>query len=166
MAVGEINVSVLSGILKDDAGIKCNTREKGMFLSCVFAIVGVQTGLAESALAFYDIMIPIDGIHTAGGIEAGKQRKGIGMDFSDFLKAAVFPQFVPVAQLQIGKAPAIIVLQGSQIKIFIFQEIVIDITDAPVTVAKQNVFGTGLQRQPQRMVEGFGNAAVTAAGWG
>ncbi len=75
MTVGQIDVHVLSDILKDDAGIERDTGEKGTFLPCVFTVVSMHAGLTESVLAFYDVMVPVDDIHTPCGIETGKHRK-------------------------------------------------------------------------------------------
>ena len=94
----------------------------------------------KPAFAFYDIMVSINGICPPSGVIAGNGFKALQMHFFYFTNRAILPQFVSIAQFQVGETIAVIVIQGRQIQILIFQKIVVGVANASVAVAEQNIF--------------------------
>lgn len=97
---------------------------------------------------FDDVMIPVNHIKPPLGMEAAEKLEYIPMGFYNLPHAAVLPQFVAVPQLDIGIACLVIILQGGEIQIPVFQEIIVGAARAPVAVADQDISGTAVEGEP------------------
>ena len=67
-------------------------------------------------------------------MKTGEQEEDIAVGFDNLLHAAVFPKFIPISQFDVGITCFIIVLQGGKIQVLVFQEIIVGVPYAAVTV--------------------------------
>ncbi len=70
-------------------------------------------------------MVSVQHIQTPLGLEKGQEPENISVSFDDLFHTSVFPQLIPVTQLNIGVPCPVIVLQGRKIEILIFEKIVV-----------------------------------------
>ena len=61
------------------------------------------------------------------------------MDIDNLAHAPVFPEFIPISQFNIGKTKLVIVFQGSEIQMLVFQKIIIRGTVSSVTITEDDV---------------------------
>ena len=77
------------------------------------------------------------------------------MDVDDLLHIPVFPEFISIAQLDIGKTLGVIMAQGSKIQILIFQKIITPAPVAAVAVTDDHIAAARGQRQSGGILEGL-----------
>ena len=88
-------------------------------------------------------MVPIEKVKPVLAVEEGEEPEHIVVDLDDLAHPSVFPELVAVAKLNIGEALCVIMLQGSKVKILIFQKIVVGCSVAPVAVTEKTEAAAG-----------------------
>ena len=114
MSMGEVNIHGEIGF-QYDAGIKGYIRDRNL----LFLIKSmIQDAAAASAMffripavLFYHIVIAVEHIKAMLFMKTGKEKKYVAVGFHDLFHTAVFPQFIPIAQFDIGISQSIIMLQ-------------------------------------------------------
>ena len=84
------------------------------------------------------------------------------MDVDDLLHIPVFPEFISVAQFDIGKTLGVIMAQGSEIQILIFQKIITPAPVAAVAVTDNHIAAARSQQQSGGILEGLAKAGTAA----
>ena len=84
------------------------------------------------------------------------------MDFNNLAHSPVFPEFIPVAQLYIGKSVAVIMIQRGKVQIVVFQKVIVGISAAPVAVTDNNIAVFSGQRQYGGILKGIGQTGIKA----
>lgn len=82
------------------------------------------------------------------------------MDINDLFHIPVFPEFISVAQLNIGKTLGVIMVQGSKIQILIFQKIITPAPVAAVAVTDDHIAAARGQRQSGGILESLAKAGT------
>lgn len=106
------------------------------------ATAGV-TAAAPGCIAvvfFHNIMVAVQQIEAFLPVKLRQQLKHITVTLNNLCHVAIFPQFVPISQLDVGISRFQIMLQGSSIERLIFQKVIIGTADAPMTVAEKHIF--------------------------
>lgn len=154
MPVSQIKAGPGIAGLQDKSLIKGQSGEQGLMALGVRTKISIADLVGITRSFFLHIVIAIQQIEPPLPVKQGEEPEYIVVDLYDLAHAPVFPQFVTVAQLDIGEALGIIVLQGSKIQVLIFQEIVSPGAVTPVTVADQDIAATVAQRQDGSFLEG------------
>lgn len=100
----------------------------------------LRRGADKSAGRFCPVMIAPEHVETPGHLKLGKLLKHITVNLTDVAPAAVFPELVAIAQLDVGETIGPVVFQGGHVKALVLQEAVVPGAAAPVAVAEQNDF--------------------------
>ena len=103
------------------------------------AKAGSKEQIAKAGFFLFHIMIAVYHIESALSAVQGKEPEHVAVYFDDLAHFPVFPELIPVSQLNIGKSPLIVVRKGRKIKVLIFQKVVVGISPAPVTVADDGI---------------------------
>jgi len=96
----------------------------------------------HSLFSFDNVMVAVEQIQPVFLVELPEKPEDITMNIENVFHTSVFPQFVPVAQFDIGKTLPVIVFQCSEIQVLVLKKVVGGITNASVTVTHQNIAGT------------------------
>lgn len=84
-------------------------------------------------------MISVNHIKPVLLMKQGEEPEHIVMNFNDLAHSPVFPQLIPVSQLNIGKTLLIVMVQSRKIKVLVFEKVVVGIAPAAVAVADDSV---------------------------
>lgn len=109
---------------ENNSFIKNKRRKEGLRL------LGLRTEIRTAAFgrvalpALYNVMVAIEKIQSVLLIELLKKPEDIAVDINDILHTSVFPKFIPVPQLNIGKTLSVIVFQCGKIQMLVFQKII------------------------------------------
>ncbi len=130
MAVGQIERDAGHTVRRraggqDDSFMKAERRKKRL----------------QPLLSFYDIMVAVEQIQAVLLIKLMKEPEHVAVDIHDIFHVSVFPELITVPQFNIGKTLSVIVLQGGEIQMLVFQKVIGGIADAPVTVAHKDIAG-------------------------
>ena len=120
----------------------------------------------ENRIFLDHIVITVECIESLICIKARDGAKAVGMRFFYLGKRAVFPQFVAVSKFDVNEFLPIIIVQCGKIQIFIFEEVIICISDTAVTVRKENVAGPVIERQMECVRIGGKGVGEASGGWG
>ncbi len=106
MSVGEIQLQTAGSM--DRAVLPCFC---GMaYLEDYPLVVGKFTAVFQSV-----VMISVEHIEPVFRLKKGVQPENIAVDFLNGIQTAVFPQFIPVPQLNIGKSVDIVMAEGGKV---------------------------------------------------
>jgi hypothetical protein len=102
----------------------------------IAAIVKIVAEILPTSLD--DIVVSPDHIETLGDVELPKEQENVLMRLQNPSEAAVFPQFVRVADLNVSVACSVVVLQSVHIEALVRIEIVCGTSVASVAVAHED----------------------------
>lgn len=131
-----------------------NAGTKRLAAKGAVAIAGVEMDSTENRIFLDHIVITVECIESLICIKARDGAKAVGMRFFYLGKRAVFPQFVAIAELNINEFLPIIIVQRCEVQIFIFEKVVIGVSDAAVAVGKEGIAGLVVERQVERVIVG------------
>lgn len=69
---------------------------------------------------FYHIVVAIEEIEAVLLCKFGKEPKYIAVHFNNLFDPSIFPKFVSVPELNIGKSILIVVLESGEVEVLIF----------------------------------------------
>jgi hypothetical protein len=130
---------VLRGIFQNQALIKRKILKERPDALLLTTKAGIKEQIAKAGFFLFHIMIAVYHIESALSAVQGKEPEHVAVYFDDLAHFPVFPELIPVSQLNIGKSPLIVVRKGRKIKVLIFQKVVVGISPAPVTVADDGI---------------------------
>ena len=87
-------------------------------------IIPLHVFLDKSGELFDDIVVTVNHVVTVFLVEIMEKTKGVGIDVADVRELLVFPELLTVAEVDIGKAAVVIVLNCGIINVLIVSEIV------------------------------------------
>ena len=123
MPVSKIDIHRKTGF-QNDTGIKRNIRKGKLLLQIRVVFRGTvamaAVFLGVMAVLLYHIVVPVKHIQAVLFMKAGEEKKHIAMGFDDLFHTAVFPQFVPVSQLNVGVTRFVIILQCGEVQVLVF----------------------------------------------
>ncbi len=162
MAVGKVKPEILVCIFQNKTLIKSKIGEQRFVALCVRTEVRRTHSVAVTAFFLFHIMVPVNQIQPSGVIKQGQEPEHVVVDFDNLAHFPVFPELIPVSQLDIGKTAIIIVFQGGKIKILVFQKIIVGISAASVAVADKDIAAAHVQGQYGRIMESAGKTGIIA----
>ena len=115
MAVGEIQPVIFPGAFQDDPFMEGDMGKKGLVALGIRAEIRRAEGFAIALLFLCHIMVAIDHIQAVLPVEEGEEPEHITVDLNNLAHSPVFPQLIPVSQLNIGETLGIIMVQGSKV---------------------------------------------------
>lgn len=142
MTVSQVELMTVTA-LEDKAFVELKTGEQFLAALRVRTEIGVTDPVGISGLFLLEIMVPIEKVKPVLAVEEGEEPEHIVVDLDDLAHPSVFPELVAVAKLNIGEALCVIMLQGSKVKILIFQKIVVGCSVAPVAVTEKTEAAAG-----------------------
>lgn len=134
-------------VFKNQTFVELKAGEQLLAALRVRAEIGVTDPVRVAGLLLFEVMVPIEQMKPVLAVEEGEEPEHIVVDLDDLAHPPVFPELVAVTELDIGEALCIIMLQGSEVKILIFQKIIVCCSVAPVAVTEKAEAAAGGQRE-------------------
>lgn len=113
-------------------------------------------------LFLFHVVVAINHIQSVLVVKQREEPEYIVVNFNYLAHFSVFPELIPVPELDIRKTALVIMREGSEIQILIFQEIVVGISAASVAVADNRVAAARGYGQYGRAPEGAGKTGIIA----
>lgn len=133
--------------------IKGEGGEEGLHLLGLRTEIGIAAFGGVALLPFYDVVVAVEKIQPLLLIELFEQPKHIAVHVNDILHISVFPKFIPVTQLDIGKALPIIMFQRGKVQMLVFQKIVGRVSHTSMAVTYQDIAGAVGEGQQGSVLE-------------
>lgn len=127
--------------------IKGEGGEEGLHLLGLRTEIGTAAFGGVALFPFYDVMVAVEKVQTVFLIELFEKPEYVAVDIDDIFHASVFPKLIPVAQLNIGKALSVIMLQRGKIQVLVFEKIIGGISYASMAVAHEDIARAVCERQ-------------------
>lgn len=135
MSMGEKDFPSVLRIGEEQTFLCYKSRKEGLLTVGGFAEIMVA-GFREKGLAvFHPVMISIEHVETVLPVELCHQPETVGVNLYDLLHISVLPQLIAVSQLNVSEAFFVIICQGCEEEILVFQKIVTPVPDTTVAVA-------------------------------
>ena len=146
MTVSQVELMPFT-VLENQTFVELKSGEQFLAALRVRTEIGITDPVRISGLLFFKIMVSVEQIKAVVAVEEGEEPEHIVVDLDDLAHPPVFPELVAVTELDIGEALCIIMLQGSEVKILIFQKIIVCCSVAPVAVTEKAEAAAGGQRE-------------------
>lgn len=86
-------------------------------------------------------MVSVNHVKSVLSVKERQKPESAAVNINDLPHIPVFPEFIPISQLNVSKAMLIIVIKSGKIQIFVFQKIIIGISTASMTVTYDYITG-------------------------
>ncbi len=139
---------------ENNALIKSEGGEEGLHLLRLRTEISAAAFGGVAFLPLYNIVVAVDQIQSVFLMKLFEQPEHIAVNVNYIFHASVFPQFISIAQFDIGRTMSIIMLQRGKIQMLVFQKIIGGGADAPVTVAHKNVARAVRKGEHRRIQKG------------
>lgn len=116
MPVGQIDTAAAAGVFQNQAFVEGQSRKQFLMTLGVRAEIGTANSLRIAGSFLFHIMVAVKQIKSVLPVKEGEKLEDIAVDFNDLLHVSVFPKFIPIPQLDIGKTIGTVIFQGRKIK--------------------------------------------------
>lgn len=125
MPVGQIDAAAATGVFQNQAFVEDQTRKQFLMTLGVRAEIGIADSLRIMGAFLLHIVVAVKQIKSVLSVKEGEKLEDIAVDFDNLLHVSVFPQFIPIPQLDISKTIGTIIFQGRKIKALVLEKIII-----------------------------------------
>ena len=125
MPVGQIDTAAAAGVFQNQAFVKGQSRKQFLMTLGVRAEKGTAESLGIAGTFLFHIMVAVKQIKSVLPVKEGEKLEDIAVDFDDLLHVSVFPKFISIPQLDIGKTVSTVIFQGRKIKTLVFEKIIV-----------------------------------------
>lgn len=160
--MGQIEIPSGGLLPENNSGIELDIWKKRLPALAGRAVIRRVLFLCKAGIFLYHVMISIDHVKAVFFIKPGELSEYVAVYLFDLLHISVFPEFVSVTQFDIRITTAIVVSECGEIKMLVFQKIVIVCAVSPVAVAKEDIFVAGVEWQHRSVFKRFIQASLTA----
>ncbi len=141
---------------KDQSFVDFDTGEERGALAGVRVGGVVKVAGDDSGVGAGDVVVPEDQVESPFPVKAFQQVEDAVMGFADVGEMAVFEEFVPVADFDVGVTLGVVVLEGMVKQNFVGDKVVRPGAIAPVGVAEKDEAGLVVEGDAWGGLENFG----------
>ena len=131
-----------------------------MFALRITAKIGGTFLAAVITFLLFHIVIAIEQEKAVFLIKPGHKPENVVVDVDNLIHIPVFPQFIPIPQFDIGKALVVVMLQGSEIEVLIFQEVIAPTAISTMAVTDKDITAVGSKGENRGFLKGFLQAGI------